>query len=134
MPVAALSYQPVQIYESERLLRDLIKTPERYEELFERYAGAVIMRLAYGKGIETADEPDIKKALQVVHSVERVASPGAYLVDTFPVLTWLPKWLAPFKREAAKLHAFEIKLCRDLLREVREKMTAGRSADVPQLV
>ena len=126
MPVAATSYQPVQIYESERLLRDLIKTPKRYEDLFERYAGAVIMRLAYGKGIETGDEPDIKKALQVVHTVERVASPGAYLVDTFPLLMWLPKWLAPFKREAAKLHAFEIKLFRDLLGEVREKMTTGK--------
>lgn len=54
-----LLLQPVQIYESERLLYDLIKAPSRYEGLFERYAGAVIMRLAYGKTIETDHEPDI---------------------------------------------------------------------------
>lgn len=95
MPTAATSYEPLQIYESERLLFDLTRWPEKYEELFERYAGGVIMRLAYGKTIETGDEPYIRDALQVVHTVERVASPGAYLVDTFPSLMMLSTWLAP---------------------------------------
>jgi cytochrome P450 len=63
----------------------------------------------------------------VVHTVERVASPGAYLVDTFPVLMHLPGWLAPFKREAARLHEREISLFRTLLFEVRDKMEAGKS-------
>ena len=129
MPTAATSYQPVQIYESERLLHDLIQHPSQYEQLFERYAGAVVMRLGYGKGIDTGDEPDIRKVVQVVHTVERVASPGAYLVDTFPILMYLPRWLAPFKREAERLHDFEITLFRDLLREVQEKMQAEKCPD-----
>ncbi|KIX03989.1 uncharacterized protein Z518_07542 [Rhinocladiella mackenziei CBS 650.93] len=127
MQSAATSYQPVQIYESERMLFDLIKTPERYDHLFERYAGAVIMRLGYGKTIETGDEPYVRRILKVVHTVERVASPGAYLVDTFPILMHLPTWLAPFKQEAAKLHDFEITLFRQLLFEVRDKMTADKN-------
>ena len=126
MPTAAASYQPVQIYESERLLYDLIKTPEQYESLFERYAGAVVMRLGYAKTIETGDEPEVRKIIKVVHTVERVASPGAYLVDTFPFLMYLPTWLAPFKREAARLHEYEITLFRQLLFEVRDKMAAGQ--------
>lgn len=124
---AATSYRPVQIYESERLLYDLLKTPEKYESLFERYAGAVIMRLAYGKTIETGDEPYVRDALKVVHTVERVASPGAYLVDTFPILMYLPTWIAPFKREASRLHEFEIKLFRNLLFEIRDKMKVDRA-------
>lgn len=127
MQSAATSYQPVQIYESERLLYDLIKTPGNYEDLFERYAGAVIMRLAYGKTIKTGDEPYVRDVLKVVHTVERVASPGAYLVDTFPSLMYLPFWLAPFKREAARLHEFEIKLFRGLLFEVRDKVRTRNS-------
>ena len=128
MPTAATSYQPLQIYESERLLYDLLRTPDQYEELFERYAGGVIMRLAYGKTIETGDEPHIRDALRVVHTVERVASPGAYLVDTFPSLMYLPSWLAPFKREAASLHDFEITLFRGLIGEVREKVKQGKAS------
>lgn len=122
MHAAASSYRPVQIYESERLLYDLVKTPTKYESAFERYAGAVVMRVGYGKTIETSDDPDVRNALRVTHTVERVASPGAYLVDTFPVLMYLPTWLASFKREAERLHTFEITLFRQLLSEVREKM------------
>ena len=129
MPTAATSYQPVQIIESQRLLRDLIRTPDRYESLFERYAGSLIMRLAYGTLIQTGEEPELRRILGVVHTVERVASPGAYLVDTFPVLMYLPEWLAPFKREARKLHNNEIGLFRDLLYGVKEKMEQRKAPD-----
>lgn len=54
MPAAATSFEPVQVHASLRLLYALIREPARYEELFERYAGAVITRLAYGKKFETA--------------------------------------------------------------------------------
>jgi hypothetical protein len=101
--------------------------PETYELLFERYAGALVMRLGYGKKMETGEEPYARDILKVVHTVERVASPGAYLVDTFPILMLLPKWLAPFKQEAERLHDFEIKLFRGLLFEVRDKMTDGKA-------
>jgi cytochrome P450 len=127
MPSAAKSYQSIQIHESEHLLIDLLRDPARYEHFFERYAGAVIMRLAYGKGYE-GNEDDVRKALQVVHTVERVASPGAYLVDSFPLLMYLPEWLAPFKREAKRLHEFELTFFRSLLAEVRHKMARGSSA------
>jgi cytochrome P450 len=122
MPVAATSYEPVQIYESERLLYDLLREPARYEELFERYAGAVIMRLAYAKTIESDNDPHIRRALEVVHTVERVASPGSYLVDTFPFLMYLPTWCSPFKKEAERLHQRELTFFRDLMEEVRVSM------------
>ena len=129
MPSAATSYQSLQIVESQRLLRDLIKTPSHYESLFERYAGSLIMRLAYGMPIETGEEPYLRQILGVVHTVERVASPGAYLVDTFPILMHLPKWIAPFKREAEKLHDNELRLFRDLLYGVKEKLDQGVAPD-----
>lgn len=127
MPAAATSYQPVQIYESERLIDALIKNPDNYEQLFERYAGAVIMRLAFGRTIDGEDDPYIQRALNVVHTIERVASPGAYLVDTFPVLMYLPSWLAPFKREGERLHNEEIALFRELQDDVRTKLNAGKA-------
>ncbi|KEF51210.1 uncharacterized protein A1O9_12713 [Exophiala aquamarina CBS 119918] len=122
MPAAATKYQHLQVFESERLIFDLLRDPSRYEELFERYAGAVIMRLGYAKTVESNDEPLVRRALEVVHTVERVASPGSYLVDSFPILMYLPKWLAPFKKEAEILHQRELSLFRSLMEEVRQAM------------
>ncbi|KAK5168133.1 uncharacterized protein LTR77_006701 [Saxophila tyrrhenica] len=124
MPSAATSYQPLQTSESEHLLVDLLRQPDQYEFLLERYAGAVIMRLAYDKSYE-GNEDDVRKALQVVHTVERVASPGAYLVDTFPFLMYLPDFLAPFKREAKALHQFELTFFRSMLADVRERLSVN---------
>lgn len=113
----AASYENLQEEESIRALRDLARDPDNYETWFERYSAALILRLAYSKPVNTGDEPSVRKVLGVVHAVERVASPGAYLVDTIPAMLRLPTFLAPFKREAARLHTEELGLFRDLLRE-----------------
>jgi hypothetical protein len=63
--------------------------------------------------------------VDVNHNLERVASPGAYLVDTFPILIKLPRFLAPFKRELEELHRKEYTLFRGLLDDVRERMEDG---------
>lgn len=114
---AATSYEPLQEHESLRAIQDLVREPAKYETWFERYAAGLIMRLAYSKPVHTGEEPYVRQILHVVHTVERVASPGAYLVDTFPALMWLPSWLAPFKREGKRLHEEEANLFRKLLEE-----------------
>jgi cytochrome P450 len=121
----APAYEPIQLLESSRLLKDLLADPNNYEKWFERYSAGVILRLAYGKTIETGDEKNVREILEVVHTVERVVSPGAYLVDTFPVLLWLPKWLAPFKREGERLHRRELNLFRQCLDDVRADIAKG---------
>ncbi|KAK0365067.1 hypothetical protein LTR94_008238 [Friedmanniomyces endolithicus] len=113
----ATTYEPMQEEESIRAVRDLLRAPEKYETWFERYSAGLILRLAYSRPVVTGEEPFVRDVLAVVHTVERVASPGAYLVDTFPILMYLPYWLAPFKREGARLHNAEITLFRNLLDE-----------------
>lgn len=119
------SYQPTQILESAVMLRDLIKDPANYEHWFEKYSAGIIFRLAFGKVVETGHEQSVRDIFNVVHTVERVASPGAYLVDTFHSLMNVPKFLAPFKQELAWLHDRELKLFRKLLNDVKEEMRTG---------
>ena len=113
----ATTYQRLQEEESLRAVRDLLRDPEKYEAVLERYSAGLILRLAYSKPILTGEEPFVRRIMAVVHAVERVASPGAYLVDTFPILMKLPAFLAPFKREGEALHSEEIDLFRHLLKE-----------------
>ncbi|KAM3420748.1 hypothetical protein BST61_g3996 [Cercospora zeina] len=103
--------------ESVRVVRDLLREPSKYETWLERYSAGLILRLAYSKPVVTGKESFVRRILAVVHTVERVASPGAYLVDTFPMLMKLPSFLAPLKREGNRLHNEEISLFRDLLKE-----------------
>lgn len=113
----AAKYARLQEEESVRCVRDLMARPREYETWFERFSAGLVLRLAYSKPVVTGQESYVRRILAVDHALERVASPGAYLVDAFPVLMWLPGWLAPFKREAKRLHEEEIDLFRTLLRE-----------------
>jgi Cytochrome P450 len=129
MTQMATSYQPMQSLESKKTLYDLLHTPKQYERHFERYSSGLIFRIGYGKTVDTGDEPYVRQILDVVHTVERVASPGAYLVDTVPALKYLPGFLAPFKREAKELHEKEIGLFRRLLLDVKMEMEKGDAPD-----
>jgi hypothetical protein len=60
MPKAATSYQPLQLLESARLVRDLILEPAKYHTLFQRYASGLILRLAYDARIETGEEKIVR--------------------------------------------------------------------------
>lgn len=125
MEKMANSYQSSQSIESKRMLYDLIRDPSKYELWFERYAGGLIFRIGYGKTIVTGEEAHVRKALHVVHSVERIASPGSYLVDTIPILQYLPEWMAPFKKEGRQLHEAELKFFRTLINDVRAEREAN---------
>ena len=129
MPQMATSYQPIQSLESKKLLYDLLKTPDKYETHFERYASGLIFRLAYGKVVESGEESYVRDIVAVNHTVERVASPGAYLVDSIPLLMYLPEWLAPFKKEAKVLHERELTLFRSLLYDVKSQMEVDKAPE-----
>ena len=73
----ATSYEPLQEEESIRVIRDLLRVPEKYETWFERYSAGLILRLAYSKPVLTGEEPFVRRVFAVVNTVERVASPGA---------------------------------------------------------
>lgn len=125
MPSVAATYSPLQEEEALRVVHDLLQTPQRYEMIFERFSASVVMRLNYGTTLHTGEEATLRRIVKVVHELERIASPGAYLVDTFPSLMRLPSWLAPFKREGARLHAEEYDLFSSLVHDVAERAEAG---------
>ncbi|KAL5313142.1 hypothetical protein ACEPPN_018875 [Leptodophora sp. 'Broadleaf-Isolate-01'] len=127
MPKAATSYQPLQLQESARLTQDLISDPKNYQILFKRYASGLILRLTYDTRIETGDEETVRLVYENQTNAERIAAPGQYLVDVLPILLWLPKWLAPFKQEAAAHRKREVALFSGLVEDVRRNVEAGKA-------
>ena len=122
---AATSYQPLQMQESARLVKDLVLDPAQYTTLFQRYASALILRLTYGTQIETGKEEIVRLVYENQVNFERVAAPGKYLVDLLPVLLYLPSWMASFKQEAAAHRKREVALFSGLVKGVQEDIESG---------
>ena len=126
---AVYVYKPVQSFESLRAVRDLIAEPENYEHWFERYTAAVIFRIGYGQRVMTGNEPYVQRILQVGRNLEKVAAPGAYLVDTFKWLRHLPELMAPFKKEGREMHQAEVSIFSQLIDDVRRDLKNGTAPE-----
>ncbi|KAJ3554318.1 hypothetical protein NM688_g3171 [Phlebia brevispora] len=60
---------------------------------------------------------------------QRANVPGQFLVDTWPILLWLPRWMQWFRRDAEKWKARDIKLYTSLMEEVKERMQKGTAKE-----
>ncbi|KKY32855.1 putative cytochrome p450 [Diaporthe ampelina] len=130
MPSAAISYEPAQRLESARMLYDLIRSPADYEVWIERYSSGLLFRLGFGKTLSHGGENTyLDRVSRTVHVFQRVATMGNYLVDFFPSMMWIPKFLAPFKRELEQSHLDERTLFRELLDDIKDQMDKGRAPE-----
>jgi len=58
------------------------------------------MKVAYGKDTPTsATDPDVKEVHQAIDRIREVLRPGAYLVDSFPWLKYIPWYGQELKRQ-----------------------------------
>ncbi|KAI0007179.1 cytochrome P450 [Xylariaceae sp. FL0662B] len=107
-PRASNSYGPLQELESKQLLYDLLnkgggESGIDCHDPFERMTASTIYALAYGYRLKTGSEAELHHSRSVQGEFVKVARTGVYLVDTFPVLNYLPRFLAPWKREGERL-------------------------------
>lgn len=111
-----------QAQQAARLVIDLAANTSDYRYLFERYSAIITLRMLYGKEISRGEEEreTVKTIMAIAHSLERSVVPGAFLVDLIRHLRYLPRFLAPFKREAERLHEREYSFFQGLLKDIRE--------------
>lgn len=84
-----------------------------------RYAASVIMSITYGKTTPTAySDPEVVAVNRCLKRFGQVIRPGAYLVDTYPILKYVPGYLT----ELRKWHQEELALFQEQLNLVREQM------------
>jgi hypothetical protein len=63
---------------------------------------ATIMKISYGIDVQESDDPYISRAEDALDGVNQAAIPGAFWVDLFPVLKYVPSWFpgAGFQKKA----------------------------------
>lgn len=79
----------------------------------------MIMTITYGKTTPTAySDPEVVAVNLCLKRFGQVMRPGAYLVDTFPILKYIPGYLTQLK----EWHQEELALFQGQLNLVREQM------------
>ncbi len=77
------------------------------------------MTLTYGKTTPTNyTDPEVQKINNYLFRLGAAVRPGTYLVDTFPILAYLPGYLSNLKHQ----HQEELALFREQVGNVKGKM------------
>ncbi|KAI0672490.1 CyP450 monooxygenase [Trametes maxima] len=103
-PGAVAQYEPLQERETVKFLRQLLKKPDEFLYLVRYSFGSTIMRISYGMEVADQDDPYVNAVEEGVATFNEAFVPGAFLVETFPILRHIPRWFpgGGFKRIAAR--------------------------------
>ncbi|KAJ6498359.1 cytochrome P450 [Mycena vitilis] len=127
-PGALLSYHDRIEQQRSRLLLDLLDGPDKYRDHLYRFTATLIMRITYGTSLH-GQESDLDAILASNESFNLDALPGAHLVDTFPLLDYLPDFLSPWRADAKRKHLEELELFERLAVQVKERRANGDDSE-----
>ena len=82
------------------------------------------MKIGYGITVQESDDPYILIAEEVLNGVSEAGIPGAFLVDLFPVLKYVPGWFpgAGFQKKAARWREVNNIMADKPFRHVQEQL------------
>jgi cytochrome P450 len=116
----------LQDAEACQTLHDLVQTPQDYYDHLRRYSSAVILAAAFGQRGATFTSDKVQALYHAQSQFTRIIEPGATPpVDAFPILKYLPEFLAWWKRKAKSIRAEQRALYFALLEETKAKMARG---------
>ena len=108
LPQAVGAYETIQEIESAKLVYEMLVRTKDSTRNCQRYAASLVFHLSYGRRLAD-DDHDLVAIQEILDNFVRDTYPGAHLVDTLPVLDYLPDILAPWRALARKRHAAETK-------------------------
>lgn len=87
-----------------------------------RFAASGIFSAVYGWAPLDADSPHIEATYELATRISDAVVPGAYFVDIFPFMKYLPEWIAGWKRDGMSCQTRLSERFEALLFDVAEKM------------
>ncbi|KAJ6050224.1 uncharacterized protein N7446_005536 [Penicillium canescens] len=106
----AQMYGPLQELESAQLLQEFASASVgggtvNFTRIFRRYTIGVTFLLSYGERISDPSDPRPEAIETMIDQVaENLQKPANLLVELFPSLQYLPRFLLPWKRQGDALH------------------------------
>ncbi|KAJ6571315.1 cytochrome P450 [Mycena capillaripes] len=124
---ASIKYQPKQLNVTHELLRRVLKEPDDIMAHFRQWASEIIMSVAYGIDVLPSEDPYVSLAYEAVETLSNAGVPGKYLVDSLPILKYVPSWFpgASFKRDAEEWKKLSQRLADMPFAETKRQMELG---------
>ncbi|KAH7884092.1 cytochrome P450 [Phlebopus sp. FC_14] len=91
-PKATVAFDADQTLYSRNVIVDLLNDPESHQLHIKRFSGSVTLRVIYGKTtpLSLNTDPYILHLKRMIPVVQGALLPGAYLVDKYPILRYVP--------------------------------------------
>ncbi|KAJ7172584.1 cytochrome P450 [Mycena filopes] len=103
-PTASQKFWDLEQEEALVLVDRILTSPQHLVEHLRRHenAAGVIMKVAYGYPVTRNDDHFVAIAEEGIRIASMASRPGTWLVDSFPILRFLPEWFpgAAFKTKA----------------------------------
>ncbi|KAJ7760656.1 cytochrome P450 [Mycena maculata] len=138
-PTAVVNYRPIQSIESSILLRDILNSngPLQYKDHIRRFVASIMFCVAYGRRIKAlADDLVVRnmKTEELSTLVSRqpflrslgfkssASVPGKFIVDSWPVLLYLPRFLQWFRWEPEKMRQLDAEQYMAAMNDVKRQL------------
>ncbi|KAJ7059778.1 cytochrome P450 [Mycena amicta] len=126
---AARQFVPLVELETHRFLKRLLLKPgpKFIDGHVRKLTGAIILRITYGIEVQEEDDPFVSLIEKANDNFSAATAPGAFMVDVFPSLLYIPELLAPFKQKAKVWARATTNMVEAPYLFVRRQMAAGNA-------
>ncbi|THH19211.1 hypothetical protein EW146_g1905 [Bondarzewia mesenterica] len=90
---AAVTYRPMQKRKAHEFLRNIMRDPDNFLGHIKYLTASVIMSLTYGQEITSFNDRYVALLEESVKRAVATILPNSVLVNVFPALQYLPRWL-----------------------------------------
>ncbi|KAF8168808.1 cytochrome P450 [Mycena galopus ATCC 62051] len=124
-------HRPHELAAARRLLKALMESGSlKFAEHLRHAAGDTILSTTYGIRIQPENDPFVATAERVGYSLAKASEPGAFLVNSFPILQKVPAWMpgAGFQRQAAIWRRDAVDLVEAPFDIIKQRMRNGTAS------
>ncbi|KAF8573501.1 cytochrome P450 [Ramaria rubella] len=130
-----VKYHDIQTRQTRRLLHYLRETPNDFSKHIRHLSGAIILEVTYGFDVPPGHRY-IEVAGKAAAAMVDAGTPGAFLVDSLPILKYVPEWMvgAGFQKIARETRLLTTEVAEAPFAAVKEQLNAGTTNPAPSVL
>jgi cytochrome P450 len=132
---AVLYYRDQQTLETAILLREMLANAGGHEQALrplQRFMTSIALGIAYGRRILDLKDEMVSFNHESILEFQRANTPGKYIVETWPLLLWLPRplqWFRPALEILERIREKDRETYMSYFNDVKRRSKAGIAKD-----
>ncbi|KAJ6526403.1 cytochrome P450 [Mycena capillaripes] len=119
-------FHAIQLKEAVLLTHSLLVNPTAWDSHLRRTTASVVLSMVYDTpSLLSEEDPKIMRINDFADRLVSAAYPGAYLVEYFTWMRYLPSWMAKWKRDVLEQYKIDDAMFRELFNVVSNRVAQG---------